>query len=86
MDGRGAFYDEVGVAFDSDVETFIALKLSIDSWRWAGVPFFIRTGKNLPTTATEVLVEFKRPPQLFLRRCRRASASSEPPGVPPQAG
>jgi glucose-6-phosphate 1-dehydrogenase len=65
---RGQFdgyHDEEGVAAGSDVETFIALKLKIDNWRWAGVPFYIRTGKHLPVTATEVLVEFKRPPQLF---------------------
>jgi glucose-6-phosphate 1-dehydrogenase len=65
---RGQFSgyrDEEGVAEDSDAETFIALKLSIDSWRWSGVPFYIRTGKHLPVTATEVLIEFKRPPQLF---------------------
>src|SRR5450432_3147926 len=53
---------EEGVAKDSTVETFAALRLHIDSWRWAGVPFYVRTGKNLPVTATEVLVEFHRPP------------------------
>ena len=46
---------------DSQVETFAALRFSIDSERWAGVPFYVRTGKCLPVTATEVLVEFKRP-------------------------
>ncbi len=54
---------EQGVADDSNVETFAAMQLHLDSWRWAGVPFFIRTGKRLATTATEVLVELKRPPQ-----------------------
>jgi glucose-6-phosphate 1-dehydrogenase len=53
---------ETGVASDSKVETFAALRLEIDSWRWDGVPFFIRTGKCLPVTATEVIVELKRPP------------------------
>lgn len=65
---RGQFTgyrDEEGVAGDSDVETYVALRLSIDSWRWAGVPFYIRTGKHLPVTATEVLIEFKQPPQMF---------------------
>ena len=65
---RGQFVgyrEEVGVAEDSDVETYVALKLFIDSWRWSGVPFYIRTGKQLPVTATEVLVEFRQPPQLF---------------------
>jgi glucose-6-phosphate 1-dehydrogenase len=65
---RGQFagyLEEDGVAADSDVETFVALRLRIDNWRWAGVPFYIRTGKHLPVTAIEVLVEFKRPPQSF---------------------
>lgn len=52
---------EGGVAHESQVETFAALRLYIDSERWAGVPFYVRTGKCLPVTATEVLVEFKRP-------------------------
>ena len=62
---RGQYdgYQEVkGVAPGSQVETFAALRLHIDSWRWGGVPFFVRTGKCLPMTATEVLVELKRPP------------------------
>ena len=63
---RGQFEgyrDEPGVAPDSQVETFAALRLHIDSWRWAGVPFYIRTGKRLPVTTTEVMVKLKRPPQ-----------------------
>jgi glucose-6-phosphate 1-dehydrogenase len=62
---RGQFRDyraEKGVAKDSQVETFAALRLHIDTWRWAGVPFFIRTGKCLPVTATEVIVTLKAPP------------------------
>ena len=62
---RGQFRgyrDEPGVAKDSQVETFAALRLHIDTWRWAGVPFYIRAGKRLPITATEVLVQFKSPP------------------------
>jgi len=51
-----------GVADNSNVETYAALRLSVDTWRWGGVPFYIRTGKCLPVTATEVLVELKRPP------------------------
>jgi len=54
---------EVGVAPDSPVETFAALRLYVDTWRWADVPFYIRAGKCLPVTATEVVVEFKRPPR-----------------------
>jgi glucose-6-phosphate 1-dehydrogenase len=53
---------EPGVKPGSTVETFAAVRLEIDSWRWAGVPFFIRAGKNLPLTATEVNVDLKRPP------------------------
>jgi glucose-6-phosphate 1-dehydrogenase len=54
---------EPGVAKNSDVETFCALRLFIDSWRWQGVPWYLRSGKCLPETATEVLVELKPPPQ-----------------------
>jgi glucose-6-phosphate 1-dehydrogenase len=63
---RGQFTgyrDEAGVAKDSDVETFCALRLFIDSWRWAGVPWYLRSGKCLAETAAEVLVELKPPPQ-----------------------
>ena len=63
---RGQFVgyrDEPGVAPDSDVETFCALRLFIDSWRWAGVPWYLRSGKCLATSVTEVLVELKHPPQ-----------------------
>ena len=62
---RGQFRgyrDEAGVAADSKVETFAALRLYIDTWRWAGVPFYIRAGKCLPITATEVMVDLKCPP------------------------
>ena len=54
---------EEGVAPDSQVETYAAVRLHIDSWRWTDVPFLIRAGKHLPVTATEVVVEFKKPPQ-----------------------
>ena len=62
---RGQFRgyrQEAGVAPDSTVETFAAVRLHIDSWRWDGVPFFIRAGKCLATTTTEVLVTLRRPP------------------------
>jgi glucose-6-phosphate 1-dehydrogenase len=52
-----------GVNPNSSVETFVAVKLAIDNWRWAGVPIFIRCGKMLPVTTTEVMVQFKRPPR-----------------------
>jgi glucose-6-phosphate 1-dehydrogenase len=62
---RGQFRgyrNEDGVAPDSTVETFAAVRLHVDSWRWEGVPFFIRAGKCMPRTATEVLVTLKKPP------------------------
>jgi len=59
---------ERGVAPDSTVETYAALRLNIDSWRWDGVPFFLRVGKCLPVTATEVMVALKRPPLTSLSR------------------
>jgi glucose-6-phosphate 1-dehydrogenase len=62
---RGQFRgyrDEPGVSPNSDVETFAALRLEIDSWRWSGVPFLIRAGKRMPTTATEVFVKLRKPP------------------------
>jgi len=65
---RGQFlgyHQEPGVAPDSRRETFAALKLEIDSWRWAGVPFFIRAGKSLPVTCTEVIVRLRRAPKMF---------------------
>jgi glucose-6-phosphate 1-dehydrogenase len=61
--GQFAGYrDEPGVAPDSRVETYAALVLHIDSWRWSGVPFYMRAGKRLPVTATEVVVELRPPP------------------------
>jgi len=57
------YREEPGVAKDSDVETFCAVRVFIDSWRWQGVPWYLRSGKCLPTTAAEVLIELKPPPQ-----------------------
>jgi glucose-6-phosphate 1-dehydrogenase len=59
----GGYRSEKGVAPDSRVETFAAIRLAIDSWRWAGVPFYLRAGKCLELTATEVFVKLRRPPQ-----------------------
>jgi glucose-6-phosphate 1-dehydrogenase len=56
---------EKGVAPDSKVETFAALRLEVNSWRWQGVPFYIRAGKCLPATCTEVLIRLRRPPKTF---------------------
>ena len=62
--GQYVGYQSVpGVKSESTVETFFAAKLFIDSWRWAGVPIYIRAGKALPLTATEIMVDFKRPPR-----------------------
>jgi glucose-6-phosphate 1-dehydrogenase len=65
---RGQFdgyRDEPGVKKDSPVETYVALRLEINSWRWKGVPFYIRAGKSLPVTATEVTVKLRQPPSIF---------------------
>ncbi|MEO5628755.1 MAG: glucose-6-phosphate dehydrogenase, partial [Thermomonas sp.] len=68
---RGQFRgyrDEDGVAKDSNVETYAALKLEIDTWRWAGVPFYLRAGKRLPITATQVMVDLKSPPLAIFKQ------------------
>jgi glucose-6-phosphate 1-dehydrogenase len=65
---RGQFVgyrNEPGVAPKSDTETFAAVRLAVDSWRWSGVPLYIRAGKNLPVTCTEVVVRMRRPPAMF---------------------
>jgi glucose-6-phosphate 1-dehydrogenase len=65
---RGQFRgyrNEKGVAPDSQIETFAALRLEIDSWRWKGVPFYIRAGKCLPVTCAEIVVRFRQPPTMF---------------------
>ena len=63
------YREEEGVAKNSRTETYVAMKFFIDNWRWAGVPFYIRTGKNLPTRVTEVVIHFKNSPHhLFSQR------------------
>ena len=77
---RGQFRgyrEEAGVAADSNVETYAALRLEIDTWRWAGVPFYIRAGKRMPITATEVTVDLK-PPPLSIFRDDRDAGGHEP--------
>jgi glucose-6-phosphate 1-dehydrogenase len=64
-----------GVAPGSTVETFVAIKLFIDSWRWAGVPIYIRAGKVLPVTCMQAFVEFKRPPRETFHEIVPASSS-----------
>jgi glucose-6-phosphate 1-dehydrogenase len=69
----GGYREIPGVAPDSTTETYAAMRLEIDNWRWEGVPFFIRTGKHLPITQTELRLVFRRPPQLYFHvdRSRR---------------
>ncbi len=67
---RAAYRQEPKVSPDSNVETFVALKLFIDNWRWAGVPFYLRTGKNLPLSASEVRIQYRPTPHvLFAALC-----------------
>ncbi|HXX62107.1 MAG TPA: glucose-6-phosphate dehydrogenase [Candidatus Sulfotelmatobacter sp.] len=68
-----AYRDEPEVAPTSTTETYVALKLEIQNWRWADVPFYVRTGKRLPKRATEISVQFKRPPLMLFRE-----ATTEP--------
>ncbi len=73
---------EPGVAKNSDVETFCALRLFIDSWRWAGVPWYLRSGKYLAETATEILVELKSPPQRLFADSAPSSRPGQLPALP----
>jgi len=73
---RGQFRgyrNENGVAPDSKVETFAALQLNVDSWRWQGVPFYIRAGKSLPVTCTEIVIRLREPPIVFPTCCRASN-------------
>jgi glucose-6-phosphate 1-dehydrogenase len=75
---RGQFSgyrDEKGVAANSQVETFAAMCLYIDTWRWAGVPFYIRAGKRLPVTTTEVMVHMKTPPLAIFDEISQATSN-----------
>ena len=62
-----AYRDEPGIADDSGTETFVALKLMIDSWRWAGVPFYLRTGKRMAGRYSEVVIQYKHGPNMMFR-------------------
>ncbi len=75
-----------GVAPDSTTETYAALRLEIENWRWSGVPFFIRTGKRLPATQTELRLIFKRPPRLGFARGRQAEANQLVVKLDPSTG
>ena len=61
------YKDEEGVSDTSNTETYVALKLGIDNWRWAGVPFYLRTGKAMSTRQSEIMIQFKRPPFSLFR-------------------
>ena len=80
------YRQEQDVAADSDVETFCALRLFIDSWRWAGVPWYLRAGKRLPTTAAEVLVRLKPPPQRLFDDTPADARRRELPALQAAAG
>jgi glucose-6-phosphate 1-dehydrogenase len=62
-----AYADEERVAEDTATETYVALRLEIDNWRWSGVPFYLRTGKALPRQVTEVMIQYRQPPLLMFR-------------------
>ncbi len=64
------YLDEAGVAEGSTTETYAALKLFVDNWRWAGVPFYLRTGKRMPENSSAICIRFKKPPQDLLRHTR----------------
>ena len=67
---------EKGVAEDSRTETYVAIKFFINNWRWGGVPFYMRTGKRLPTRVTEIVIHFKQTPHhLFRREAGKLSAN-----------
>jgi glucose-6-phosphate 1-dehydrogenase len=69
LDGKDVvgYREEPGVPRDSRTETYVAIKLDVDSWRWQGVPFYLRTGKRLPQRLTEIVVRFRRPPVWLFR-------------------
>jgi glucose-6-phosphate 1-dehydrogenase len=70
------YRNEKGVAVDSRTETYVAVKFFINNWRWGGVPFYIRTGKRLPTRVTEIVIHFKQTPHhLFQRECGKLPAN-----------
>lgn len=70
------YLEETGVAPDSTTETYAAMKLFVDNWRWAGVPFYLRTGKRMPENSSAICIRFKKPPQDLLRHTR--SGPSQP--------
>jgi glucose-6-phosphate 1-dehydrogenase len=71
------YRDIEGVAADSTTETYAAMRLEVDNWRWAGVPFFLRTGKHMPVTQTELRLVFQRPPRLGFHLATRLPEPSQ---------
>jgi glucose-6-phosphate 1-dehydrogenase len=83
---RGQYTDyrhEAGVAPSSTTETFVALKLAIDNWRWSGVPFYLRTGKALPERLTEVAIQFKQPPLMLFAHADHNGQGDATPTMEP---
>ena len=80
------YLDEPGVAPGSTTETFVAARLHIDSWRWAGVPFYVRAGKALARAATEAVVEFNDPPRLLFDEAGGPTAAPQPGALPARPG
>src|SRR5262249_27156 len=74
---KGAYVDEKGVKPGSRTETYVAMKLHIDNWRWSGVPFYLRAGKALPKRVTQIAVQFKAPPPLFFSRVLQPAGAGE---------
>jgi glucose-6-phosphate 1-dehydrogenase len=72
------YRQDAGVSPQSTTETFVALRMQLDSWRWAGVPFYLRTGKRMPKRTTEIAIQMRRPP---LEIFRRVSTSSVAPNL-----
>jgi glucose-6-phosphate 1-dehydrogenase len=71
-DGAG-YLEEEGVPLDSTTETYAALKLFIDNWRWRNVPFYLRTGKRMARTVRMIAIRFKHPPQHLFRETRSSA-------------
>jgi glucose-6-phosphate 1-dehydrogenase len=80
------YREEEGVAPDSTTATFVALRLHVDNWRWQGVPFYLRTGKNLARKMTEVTLEFKRVPHLLFEGHKDPASNSLSVCVQPDEG
>jgi len=70
------YREEEGVSPQSTTDTYVALRLQLDSWRWAGVPFYVRTGKRLPKRTTEIAIQFRRPPLHIFKRISPTAITS----------